>query len=118
MHDGNGAGLIEMRMGVLIGRWTVSSPAGMPDADLAENAVFLQEIGETLVDLAFLFVDAQFAAVENGQAGAVVTAVFKAAQPLENDRGGDSFADVSNNSAHLINRSQSCVSALASGVCV
>ena len=67
MHQGEAAGLIQMRMGIFVGRRAVGCPAGVADAQGAEDGRGLEELGEALVDLALFFADFQAVLVDDGQ---------------------------------------------------
>ena len=101
MDYGNGAGLIQVRMRVLVGRRPVGGPASVADADFAEHRISAQEMGKTFVDLFLFFADLQPAVMEHGQARAVVTAVFEPSQSLEKNRLRLFFANISNDAAHI-----------------
>jgi hypothetical protein len=59
-------------------------------------------MGKTFVNLAFFLADQQRGIPLNRYAGTVVTAIFQAPQPFEQDRGGRFFSDVSDNTAHKL----------------
>jgi hypothetical protein len=87
-----------MGVGVAVVGFAVCGPAGVAHAGVrvevfADEAVF--EIG----DLPFLFVDAEVG-VEEGDAGAVVAAVFKAFEAFQDDWISFSGSDISNNATH------------------
>ena len=85
-------------MGVAVVGFAVGRPAGVAHAGMgvevfADEAVF--EVG----DLSFLFIYAEVV-VEQGDAGAVVTAVFQAFEAFQDDWISFSGSDISDNATH------------------
>ena len=100
MDDGDFAGLVEVRMGIFVGRRPVGGPTGVADAERAVNGLPVNERDEAFVDFAFFLADVEVGAVEDGEAGAVVAAVLEAAQAFEQDGAGGFFTYVANDAAH------------------
>jgi hypothetical protein len=100
MYDGDFAGLIEVRMGILIRRRPMRGPARVADADRAGGRLLAQQHGQTLVDIAHFLAHMQPAPAQNGHASAVIAAILQPAQTLNEDRAGVLSADVANNAAH------------------
>ena len=88
-----------VRVGVAFGGRAVGRPAGMADADAAGQGVPLQRVGE-VAKLALGSAAVDVAVHQGGDAGAVIAAVFQAAQCVENDRGGGTGADYTDNATH------------------
>ena len=90
-------------MGIFVGGSAVSGPAGMAEAQGSMEWFVFEEAGEAGIDLALAFVQFEGAAVHHRDASAIVAAVLEAAKPLQDDRGGLAFAEISYNSAHRFN---------------
>ena len=91
----------DVRMRVALGRDAVRGPARVRDADLAVRGVGFDRVLEHL-DLADGAQALELGgAVEHGDAGGVVAAVFEAAQPLHQDRDDVALSDGSDDAAHL-----------------
>jgi hypothetical protein len=100
VNDGDAPGLVEVRVRILVGRRAMRGPAGVPQAQSAMERAAFQQARKAIVDLALLLVQLEGAAMQNGDASAVVASVLEAAQAFENDRPGLAFSQISNNSAH------------------
>ena len=50
VDQGDLAGLIQVRVGVFVGRGSVSSPAGVSNAQLAGDRLLLQERGQAFIN--------------------------------------------------------------------
>jgi len=70
------------------------------DADIAREGIRLEKATEAFVNAALFFADFHALAVDDGHAGAVVTAVFEPPQALDDDGSGGLPADVSDYAAH------------------
>ena len=99
VHERQPAGLVEVRVRVGIVGLAVGGPARVGDADLAGRFVLLQQIRERL-DAALALAGLDQAAVDGGQPGGVVAAVFEPPQAVEEDGGRGGLADVADDSAH------------------
>ena len=93
------AGLIEVRMRVLVGRQAVGRPAGVADAGRALGGLLAQERGQ-IVDAAGLLAKLELAVVQNAKPGGIVTAIFETAQAFEDDVGGGLRTDVADDATH------------------
>ena len=93
------AGLVEMRVRVLVGRRAVSRPAGMADAGRARGGLLAQERSQ-IVDAASLLPKFELAVVQNAKPGRIVTAIFETAQAFEDDVGGRLCTDVADDATH------------------
>ncbi len=83
MNDGYAVG--DVGVGVFLDRAAMGCPARMADADAAAEGLFFKFFGK--VDkLAFCAAALQLAALQRGDARAVIAAVFKAFQPLDQKR--------------------------------
>ncbi len=100
VNDGDLAGLVEVRMGILITRWTVRGPAGVGNAGFARCRVGDQFAGDALVNLALFLADQQVRGMQHGNSRAVIATIFQPTQSLQQDGRGRFLTDVSNNSAH------------------
>ena len=90
----------DVRMGVALVRHAVRRPARVRDAEVAGGRVRGERVGE-LRDLADGAQPRDVgAAVQDGDAGRVVAAVFEALQALDQDRDDVPVSDRSDNSAH------------------
>ena len=78
----------------------MGGPAGVADADLTGRGRDLKDLLQSFDDLSFLFAGLQALCINNGQAGAIVSAIFQTAQTFQKDRGGLLFSDISYNSTH------------------
>ena len=105
----------DVRVGVRVGRSAMGCPAGVPDAELGSRNGVVRDFGFQVCNFAGLLAALDDAVVGNRDTGGVVSAVFEAAQSLDNDifrvALSGSGADVSNDSTHG-KKSYSCI-----GVC-
>ena len=85
VDDGDQAVAAEVRMGVAIGGRAVRGPAGVADAGAAGRGLIAQMAGQ-VGDAAGPLAQVQVVAGQRGEAGAVVAAIFQAAQAFEQDR--------------------------------
>jgi len=69
-----------VRVGIFVGGRSVGGPAGMTDSELACDGFLTQQWGEAFVDFAFPFPDLEAGLGQNRDAGAIVAAVFQAAE--------------------------------------
>jgi hypothetical protein len=76
-------------------------PAGVPHTDAAAAGIFKHRPGQ-LVDPSDRSVDINPAIAMDGDAGAVVAAVFQPPQALDQEGAGIPLADVSDNAAHAL----------------
>ncbi len=97
MHQRHFAGRV--RMGILLRRRTMGGPAGMGNAGIAGGRIGLQ-LRHQPRQLAFRPAAHQLAFVKRADAGAVIAAIFHAAQAIDQPRGDVMFADNPDNSAH------------------
>ena len=104
VDDRNPAGLVEVRMGIDVGRRAVSGPARVANAEIPATGSDFSRRARPSSILPILLADEQFATVQDSDAGAVVAAIFQPPQTLEED-GRDRFlTDVSNDAAHIFKR--------------
>jgi hypothetical protein len=90
----------DVRMRVALGRHAVRRPAGMCNAQVALDRRLLERVLQH-PDFADRAQPAQFAAaVQDREAGGIVTAVFQAPQPLDQDGNDVSVSDRADDSAH------------------
>jgi len=100
VDDGDPAGLIQVGMGIYVGRRAVGGPAGVADADVAGGGFLFQQAREALVNFSLFLADEQFVAVQHGHARAVIAAIFQPPQSFEQDGRGRFFTNVSDDAAH------------------
>jgi hypothetical protein len=90
----------DVRMGVALGRYAVRCPARVRDAQMTVDRRFVQRVLEH-PDLAHGAQATHLAAaIQDGDAGRVVAAVFQAAQALDQDGNDVSISDRADDSAH------------------
>ena len=100
VDNGNAPALVEMRMRVFVGGRTMSGPPRMPHADMAVERLSVEKTREALVDLSLFLAQMELSIAQDGQASAIIAAIFEPSQTLENNRRRLLFADVSNNATH------------------
>ena len=99
VHEGEFAALVEMRMRILIGRFAVRRPASVADAVSARRGRFGEELREP-GDAAGAFARLDMLAINDRDPGGIVTAIFEAAQTIEQDGRCFRTSDVSDNATH------------------
>ena len=77
-------------------------PAGVADAEASSEVGATQQDGQAFVDLPFLLAHQQVPVVPHGDPGAVISPVFQATQPLQQNRGRLPFSDVAYNPTHSL----------------
>jgi hypothetical protein len=90
----------DVRMGIVDGRRAMRRPAGMGDAGGAGERAVVQDPGE-IAELALRPAPVDPAAIQGGDAGRVIAAIFEPFQPVEQPLGDVFPADNANDSAHL-----------------
>src|SRR5664280_404964 len=100
VNDSNFAALIQVRMAVGVGGRPVRGPARVADAELADCRFAGQKQGKAFIDLSLLLSNDHVPVAQDGDAGAVVSAIFQPAQSFEEDGRRGFFTDVTYNSAH------------------
>ena len=95
------AALVEMRMGILIGRLAVRRPAGVADAVSARRGRFGHQLGKP-GDAAGTFPRLDMVAIDDRDAGRIVATVFEPTQPIEQDGRGFRSSDVSDDATHTL----------------
>ena len=88
-----------MRMRVVLGRLAVGGPAGMADAAMALQRRFL-ELGFEIFQFAFGAAAIEPVAFQRGDAGGIVTAIFKALERIHQPLRGRSASQNADNPAH------------------
>ena len=98
------AGLVEMRVGVDLGRRAVGGPAGVGNASGGALEKLGRPLGVGAVvelgDFSRCLGDDDPFVIQNGDARRVVAPVFEAAQAVDEHSGRICFSDVSDDSAH------------------
>ncbi|OPZ65209.1 MAG: hypothetical protein BWY83_03054 [bacterium ADurb.Bin478] len=79
----------------------MGGPAGVADAGRAVQGLLPQQVLQ-IDQLSLAAADADLTIFDCGDAGRVITAVFKLFKPFQYDRGGILAADVSYDSTHCI----------------
>src|SRR5262249_30356796 len=97
-----------MRVRVFVGRSSVRCPASVPEAECALQWLFIEQVAKPLIDLSFFLVKLEGAVIQNGNTRAVVSAILEPPEAFENNRTGLTFAEITNNSAHLLILSRHC----------
>src|SRR6267154_1451432 len=101
MDDRDRAGLV--RMGVAFGRTPVCIPSRMPDADVAGKRRLVNRVTQ-IVELADGAPDFHLGrAIERGDAGGIVTAIFEPSEAAEENWSCFARTDVTDYSAHRCN---------------
>ena len=100
LHDGELAVVAHVRVGVCLRRRAMRCPARMAEADITVKVATVMRFGQQILNLAAGLGKLDRAAVEHGDAGRVIAAVFELLQPFEKDRRSLLRADVSNDSTH------------------
>ena len=100
VDEGDGAGLVQVGVGILIGGRAVGGPAGMADAELAGDGLVVDEAGQALIQFAYFFANGQTAFREHGEARAVVAAILQAPQRFQQNGRRCFLTDVSDDAAH------------------
>jgi len=99
VHDHEGAGVVGVGMGVLVGGTPVGRPARVADADATAHRAIAEEPFEHL-DAARGPADLQAVGPEHGHAGGVIAAVFEPLEATEDDLDGALATDVAHDPAH------------------
>ncbi len=99
MHQGDSAG--PLGVGVALGRGAVGGPAGVADADGAEQGVLVQH-GLQGADLALGAAAFDMVADHGGDAGGVVAAVLESFEAVDQTLGHRLHADDANDAAHAL----------------
>src|SRR5437764_15280353 len=102
MYDDDLAGAIAMRMGVLFRRAAVGCPACVTDAEGAFERCDPDGFFK-IAELALRAADLQAVSIAaDGDARGIISAVFQAAQPVNDDGDHLLISDIANNSAHKV----------------
>src|SRR5207248_3513968 len=88
-----------MRVGVGVGRGTVGRPARVTDADVRLHGILRQRVLE-VHDLARAAADFEAAAVEHGETGRIVPAVFETLETLDQKWCGVFLTHITDDPAH------------------
>src|SRR5882724_11541088 len=88
-------------MAISVGRNSVRGPARVADTEISRDGIGLQDGREGAVNLAALFPHEQIGLLQDGDARAVVAAIFQPPQSFEQDWRGRFFSDVSDDAAHI-----------------
>ena len=97
VHDGDAIGRVRMRIGLV--RSAVGRPAGMADADRAEQRLALEPLLE-IPELALGTPSGQMAVLERGDARGIIAAIFEPPQRIDQPRRDRLQSQDSDNSAH------------------
>ena len=107
VDDDDIAGAVEMRVRVVVGGLAVGGPAGVADA-AAAMGIRAFEAGAERAELAGALGDTDLLAIERGDAGAVVSAVFEALEAIEEDRRGIALTGVADDASHQRTSGRRC----------
>src|SRR5262245_49451973 len=100
MDHRNAAALVDVRVRIFVRGWTVRGPTRVANPEAALQRPALQKPRQPFVNFSLFLVDAQLMVANDGQAGAVITAIFKPTEAFEQDRRGGAFTDVAYDAAH------------------
>jgi hypothetical protein len=100
VDERNFAGLVEVRVGVGVGRRAVRGPASVADANAAFGRLLAQDASQ-VVDTTSLLAEFEGALIEDADAGGIVTAVFQTTESLEKNVLGGFTADVADDATHV-----------------
>ena len=100
VDDGDAPGLVEVRMGIFIGRRPVGGPAGVAHAKVAGDFLPGHHLAQAFVNLPLALDDLQVALAQHGHPRAVIAAVFQPPQCLQEDGAGLALANISDDAAH------------------
>src|SRR5437588_2838297 len=103
MHQRDFSALVEMRMRIFVGHFSVGGPASVADSVLPRGWFLGHQFGKVR-DSSGAFPRLDLLAVYDRDAGGIVTAIFEAAQTIEKDRRRFRASDVSDNSTHNFRR--------------
>ena len=94
------AGGVEMRMSVLVVDFSVRRPASVTDSIGSGGRFLGNEFGQR-GDATGAFTGLDVIAIDDGDAGRIVAAVFKATKPVEQNGRSLRASDVTDNSTHI-----------------
>ena len=82
-------------------RWdAMGCPTRMANTDDPDHRFGLEESGQAIVDLALAFAELKCAIAQDTQTGAVIAAVLKSSQSVQDNGTGFSLSDVTNDATH------------------
>ncbi len=90
----------DVGMSIGVGRWAVSRPTGVRDADTAGHGAVLEQFRQP-ADTAGVLPEVQGLARKSRQAGAVIAAIFQPAKSFQKQRSRFPMPDIANDSAHI-----------------
>ena len=99
VHDGDDAVTTNVRVCVFVGRRSVGRPTSVPNSGRPAQWCCFKPIGEILNSPA-CFTQVDRVILEDGNASAVVAAIFKSPQAFQKKLGGITIADVPYDSTH------------------
>src|SRR3569623_1449542 len=91
-----------MRVRIVIGRRAMRGPAGVAEAERPVKRALLEQEVEAFINFAALLVQVEPAAIQHGDPGAIIDAIFEPPQPFQYDRASLPLSDVTNDSAHIL----------------
>src|SRR3954465_11852171 len=99
VHERDLARGVEMRMRVVIRDFAVSRPTRVTDSVMSGSGLLRNQLRERRNSPRAL-ARLEMVAVNNGDAGGIVPAIFEAAEPIEQNRRRFLASDITNDSAH------------------
>lgn len=99
VHECDFSALVEMRMRIFVGHLSVGRPAGVTNAIASQGRLFRHQFRE-IRDTSGAFSRLNLFAVYDGDAGGIVTAIFKAPQTIKKNGRRFRLPDVADNSTH------------------
>ena len=109
VHEVKTPRTVRVGVGVFAGHRAMSRPAGVADADLTRNGIFF-DLFSQIGNASNGFSDIDTPRLKQSHTGRVVSAIFQAAQTVQENRKSVRGSYVSNNSAHKSNVTKGKVS--------
>ena len=90
-----------VRVSVAGGGFAVSGPAGMANADLALKRGFLYQ-GDQALEFPGVAAHLNVPILDHRQSGRIIAAILQPFQPVQDDRGGVPWTNITNDSTHWV----------------
>src|SRR5947209_699812 len=100
VYQGDFAGSVKMGMGVLVVNFPVRSPTRVTDP-VGTGGRLLTDQFRQRRDSSSTFARFNVIAIDDGNPGRVVTAIFESPQPIEQDGSSLGLANITDDSAHI-----------------
>src|SRR6266550_1675031 len=101
VHQRDFSALVEMRMRIFIGHFSMGSPARVADAVLPRGRFLRHQFGK-IRDPSGAFPRLDLLAIYDRDASGIIAAIFEAAEAVEKDGRRFRASDVSDNSTHIL----------------